>query len=335
MILRAAVVGLVHGEEYIPIVLQHPKAQLAALVDVEAARRNDLMGKYDVAGYGSLEELLEARAADVAILATPTKFHAPMTAQCLEAGLHVMLCKPLCRNDEEAEIIRAAVARSQSVLQVGYEFRSSPLHTSIMEHIRRGDLGEVTNVWYNEHCDQSKDFGTWRGTRANMGGKLFDCAVHFLDLMQQWAGAPVQRLVALGNVRGQTGPCRDELPDSAAISIEYSNGVRGTYNFGAINRFNDDANFGIAGTTGRIMGNPDHAGSYELRCDGGVRVAQVVLDPHLTGRGHLGMQEEFNNFLNTILEGAPNVCPFEDALAIHRQMVAIDRSLATGEVIEL
>jgi len=48
--------------------------------------------------------------------------------------------------------------------------------------------------------------------------------------------------------------------------------VRATYNFGAANRFNDDAGFGLAGTTGRIMGNPwypDRAGSYELRTEGG------------------------------------------------------------------
>lgn len=335
MSLRIAVVGLVHGEEYFAPAQAHPRACLAALVDIDAERRSRLAEMYNVAAFASIDEMLAAKAADAVIIATPTQWHAPMSAQCLDAGLHVMLCKPLCRNEEEAAVIGAAVARNEGVFQVGYQFRSSPLHTAVLEHIQRGDLGDITNVWYNEHCDQSENFGTWRESRKAMGGKLFDCAVHFLDLMQQWAGAPVHRLVALGHVKGKTGLCRDELPDSAAISIEYANGVRGTFNFGAVNRFNDEANFGIAGTTGRIMGNPNHAGSYELRQQRGLRVADVVIDPHLTGVGHLGMREEFDNFVKTVLDGAPNVCSFEDALALHRQMEAIDQSLATGQVIEL
>src|ERR1043166_4662343 len=160
--LRFAIIGLVHGASYISSASRHPRTQLAALVDTDATHLKTLTAQHGVAGYDSVDALLAARVADVVIIATPTRFHAPMSAQCLDAGLHVMQCKPLCRNDEEAGIIGDAVKRNKGVFQVGYEFRSSPLHTSIMEHIRRGDLGEVTNVWYNEHCDQSENFGTWR-----------------------------------------------------------------------------------------------------------------------------------------------------------------------------
>ena len=338
MPLRIAIIGLGHGCSYLGLTKAHRETELAALVDNDAGRLENLAASHGVPGFDSVEALLEAKVADVAIIALPTMFHEKASVTCLDAGLHVLQEKPLCLRDDEAESIRAAVERSGKVFQVGYEVRSSPFHQSILNHVAAGDLGTLTNIWYNQHTLDKHDPGAWREERANMGGKLFDCAVHYLDVIQQWAGAPVHRIVALGNVLGQVGPCERELPKSASIAIEYRNGVRGTFNFGAANSFNDDSSFGLAGTTGRIMGNPwlpEGAGSYELRQDGGIRKGQVVFDGKLTSTGHLGFREQFDNFVAAVLEGAPNVCPVEDAIAIHQQMVALDRSLATGDTVTM
>jgi len=248
--------------------------------------------------------------------------------------------KPLCRDDDEAAALRAAVAASSRVFQVGYEVRSSPLHRAILEHVANGDLGTLTHVWYHQYTMQKHHPGedVWRRDRHGMGGKLFDCAVHYFDLIQQWAGAPVCRVAALGNLLGRTGPCVDDLPETVVVAIEYANGVRGSYSFGAVNQFNDDAAFGLAGATGRIMGNPwypEGAGSYDLRTDGGLRKSQVVFDGGLTSRGHLGFGEQFANFVAAVMDNGPNVCTVVDAIAIHRQMTAVDQSLATGRIIDL
>lgn len=337
MALRIGIIGLGHGAGYLHLAQQHPRTCLAAIVDRDPARLAEF-AKYQVPAFRDTAELLAAGVADVAIIALPTPYHAETSTACLRAGLHVLQEKPLCRNDIEAAALAAAVAASGKVFQVGYEVRSSPLHQAVLRHIAAGDLGEVTNVWYNQHTRDKFHEGDWRAERANMGGKLFDCAVHYLDLIQQWAGAPVHRLAALGNRRGRLGACADELPESAVISLEYRNGVRGTFNFGAVNFCNDDASFGVVGTTGRIMGNPwlpEGAGSFELRREGGVYRSQVVFDGKLTSTGHLGFREQFDNFVAAILDGGPNRCPIGDAIALHRQMVALDRALATGEVVTL
>lgn len=333
--LRVAVAGLRHGISHAGIADSSPRANLAALIDVDGETLSAACQHFNVPGFRSIDELASARVADAVVIAVPTRFHAEMAVQALDAGLHVLLEKPLCRSDDEAARILAAVNRNQAVLQVGYEVRSSPLFTSIRDHIRFGDLGEVTNVWWNQHADQSGYMDSWRSSRENMGGTLFDCAVHFLDILQQWAGAPLVRVAAFGNGRRLTGACTDGVPDSAVIILEYANGVRGTYNLGAVNTFHDDASFGVAGTTGRVQGNPIEAGSYELRTHRGQRVGHLRFDPILTSAGHLGFDEQFGNWVSAICDGGVNVCPIEDAVAIHRMMRALDVSLREGRVVEL
>ena len=334
--LKVAVIGLRHGISHVTVLRGHSRACVTALVDLDPiALEKAARSCSGVTTYTDVAEMAESGVADIAVIAVPTAAHATVAEICLKAGMHVLLEKPLCRTVEEAEFIQRAHTASGKILQVGYEVRSSPLHRSIMQHIANGDLGTVTNVWWNQYTDQGKPaYGGWRKNRADMGGALFDCSVHYLDLISQWAGAPLARLVALGNVSGQSGVCPvDRLPESAAISLDYANGVRGTFSFGGINSFNDDAIFGIAGTSGCIRGNPIGAGHYELRTDGGVRVSEVRFDPQLTSSGHLGFAEQWDFFLDSILEGTPNVCPFEDALTVHRMMMALDKSLGSNEVI--
>lgn len=338
MMLRVAIIGLGHGASYSGLITGSPRSELTALVDLNAGRLNEMCRKHErVEGFRSLPEMLDAKAADAAIVAVPTPLHAEISIACLDAGLHVLQEKPLCSTDDEAAAILDAVKRNSRVFQAGYEVRSSPLHRAILRHIANGDIGRLTNIWYNQHTFEPAG-DTWRSSRGNMGGKLFDCAVHYLDLIQQWAGAPVCRLAALGHRIGRTGVCAEELPESAAIAVEYSNGVRSTYNFGQVNTFGDDASFGVVGTTGRIMGNPwlpEKAGSYELRSQKGLLESNVIIKGNLTSQGHLGFSEQYDNFLDTILEGAPNVCPVEDAFSIHRMMKAADRSLRDGTIVEI
>lgn len=336
-LLRLAVVGLRHGATYLGPALRHQRIELAAVVDRDPQRLASVEAG-GAARFSDIDALLDARVADAVIIALPTPMHEQVSSACLRAGLHVLQEKVLCRTDAEALRLAKAVAESGRVFQVGYEVRSSHLHRAIMEHIRRGDLGQVTNVWYHMHVVGHDSGRDWWSQRDQMGGKLFDCAPHYFDLMQQWAGARAVRVAALGHQLGRTGPCASETIQSAAVCVEYANGVRGTFNFGDHNDLHDGASFGVVGATGRIMGNPYYphgAGSFELRTARGARVDQVAFDGQLCSRGHLGFAEQLDHFVRTVLDGAPNVCDFAAALHVHEQMRAIDQALASGQVVNV
>jgi len=336
--LNIAILGLRHGASYLKEIARRPDTQVAALVDQNRELLDALCAREGVKGYETLEQLLAAEKPDVAIIALPTLFHAPATEACLAAGLHVLLEKPLCRDDDEAQRIATACTRSDKVVQVGYEVRSSELHQDILRVIASGEIGTLTNVWYNQFTHAHYDRTAWRGTRSEMGGLLFDCAVHYFDLIKQWAGSPPHRIAAIGNQLGKTGPCADDLVHSAAVALEYENGVRGNYSFCEECLSGSGAMFGLAGTRGTIIGDPyfpEGAGSYEIRSFGGKVRRSVVLDGRFNSKGHLGFSEQFDNFIATLNGEKENVCTVDDAVLIHRMMCAIDASIATGEVVTL
>lgn len=337
--LRVGVIGLSHGKSHVAVLAGKPAFRVTALVDPEPARRAAAaeVARCDVRPFACVRDMLDAECVDAVAIAVPTASHADVAIECLRAGVHVLLEKPLCAIDADAVRLAEAARNSRGVFQLGYEVRSSPMHRSILRHIAAGDLGDVTNVWWNQHTNQNKhEYDGWRRSRSNMGGALLDCACHFLDLISQWARSPLVRVMAMGNLQHHVGPCAaDVLPETAVILLEYANGVRGTYNFGAVNQFRDDATFGIAGTTGCIRGNPISAGRFELRRDRGLEVSRVEFDPALTSAGHLGFAEQWDAFAASIREGAANVCPIDDALAIHTMMRAIDQSLSSGQVVQI
>lgn len=336
--LRFAIVGLTHGASHIPSFEAEPRARLVAVVDTQPDKAQTTAERAGVEAFTDMQQLLDAGVADAAIIAVPTHLHAPMSIECLNAGLHVLQEKNLCRTLDEAKAIREAITRNGKTFQVGFEYRSSALHASIMDHIHDGDLGRVTNLWYCHHTKERARTTevAWRAARSNWGGKFFDCSCHALNLIRAWAGAPIHRLSALGNRLGEIGPYDGDLPQSVAVSIEYQNGVRGTFNFGAANDFRNDVSFGIAGTTGRILGDPfypDGAGSYELRTHRGARVGQLYFDSTLTSPGHIGFVEQLQRFVATILDDAPNVCSFEDGYDTLRTLMMLDRALASGQTV--
>jgi len=173
MPLRVAIAGLKHGSNYLSHIQKHADTELAAVVDVDADLLSTRAAEYGVPGFRSIGELLSANLADALIIAVPTPFHAELSTACLDAGLHVLQEKPLCRNDAEAAAIGAAVKRSGRVFQVGYEVRSSALVQAIRRHIERGDLGETVNVWYNMHTFDKHQLlaECWQHDRSNMGGR--------------------------------------------------------------------------------------------------------------------------------------------------------------------
>lgn len=122
--LRVGVVGAgSFGANHLRVLSELPGVTLAGVCDSDSARAAEMAAKYGCPTL-SLEDL--PGAADAAVVATPTVTHAEVGCPLLEAGLDVLVEKPIAPDLDSARRLTDAAARNSRILQVGHLERFNP-----------------------------------------------------------------------------------------------------------------------------------------------------------------------------------------------------------------
>jgi predicted dehydrogenase len=163
----------------------------------------------DVAGVrtappDALEHLLEQTRADRVVVTSPDHTHAGVVARSLDAGVDVVVEKPLTIDPEGVRRIAAAVERSGRDVVVTHNYRYSPRNSGLRQLVRDGAVGRplsVTFEWLLDTAHGADYFRRWHRDKAHSGGLLVHKASHHFDLVN-WllADAPVS-VYARGGVR--------------------------------------------------------------------------------------------------------------------------------------
>jgi predicted dehydrogenase len=139
-----------------------------------------------------LARLLNERAGqfDAAFIITPHVYHHDQTRACLEAGLDVLLEKPMVMNAAEARSLIDARDRTRRLLVVAFPGSLSPQIRTAAQWLRVGKFGPILNisatVWQNWGPNTAN---TWRQTpELSGGGFLFDTGAHMLNTVADLAG---------------------------------------------------------------------------------------------------------------------------------------------------
>lgn len=127
---------------------------------------------------------------DAAFIITPHALHYKQTVMCLEAGLDVLLEKPMVVTAEEAEKLIALRDQTGRLLVVAFQGSLSPQIRAAAKMLRAGDLGVILNI--SAMVWQDWDQGTaasWRQQpKLSGGGFLFDTGAHMLNTVADLAG---------------------------------------------------------------------------------------------------------------------------------------------------
>lgn len=171
------------GRHHARVVSESEEADLVAIVDPDDS--SDRVAELrHVPRLSSVDELLASHSPDLAIVAVPTRAHAETVSQLLEAGLHVLVEKPIAETLADAEAMIALAARHDRVLAVGHVERFNPAVRALRTRLREHALGRVFQV----HARRLSPFPV----RVGDAGVALDLATHDLDLMCELAGAPLR-----------------------------------------------------------------------------------------------------------------------------------------------
>ncbi|HET9664276.1 MAG TPA: Gfo/Idh/MocA family oxidoreductase [Burkholderiales bacterium] len=134
--LRAVVIGVgylgkFHAEKYAAL----PGVELVAVADPDIARAQEVSARLGCRAVPDFSSLLGA--VDIASIVVPTEHHYSVARACLEAGIHILVEKPVTRTLEEAaDLIRLAAARRR-VFQVGHVERFNPAVLALQQVLEK------------------------------------------------------------------------------------------------------------------------------------------------------------------------------------------------------
>ena len=184
--IRTAVVGLGKmGLSHLAILRTHPDIDVVAVCDTFGTMLNGLNRYTGLKTYSSYTELLEKEPLDAVFIATPSRFHGAMVKQALDKNLHVFCEKPFCLDIAEGREL-ATLAKNKGVVnQVGYHYRFLGTFIEAKALLAANLIGKVHHLRaeaYGPVVLRPKGM-TWRTSKSEGGGCLFDYACHAIDLI--------------------------------------------------------------------------------------------------------------------------------------------------------
>jgi predicted dehydrogenase len=212
---------------------------------------------------------------DLAIVASPPRFHAGQTIELLQMGVAVLCEKPMATALPDGEAMAASAAQTGQVLAIGFFRRFFPAIQAIQRILEQDMLGQIKTF----HCYEGGPFH-WPVQSTSFfqkslagGGVLMDLGVHLLDLLIWWWGYPTQITYEDDALGGVEANCRLQLEFAASFSGEvklsrdwnYANryvieGTKGWLSWD-VNEA-DNVNMGLTGSSFVLHSHLHHCGDY-------------------------------------------------------------------------
>lgn len=176
-----------------------PTVELVAASDINTSVGTQRAQELGGAFYEDYRQMLAETRPDVAVILTPPFLHASMAIDCLRAGCHVLVEKPMAIQVAEADQMIEAARQNKRRLNVVYQQRFRPEIIAARKLLQEGALGNIQRVELSAVWTRPTYYykmAAWRATWAGEGGGLLtNQASHNLDLLCQLLGGP-KRLVA-------------------------------------------------------------------------------------------------------------------------------------------
>ena len=297
---------------------QAEDAELVAVCDVDPGRAEQIGGRYGVAAYGEVDELLQRERLDAVWVCTPPLHHREPVEAALAAGLHVYLEKPIARTVADGEAIVAASALAGTVCAVGYQWHASDLLPLLQQAL--GGNPPALMVGRNFGAAAPRP---WFLDPVAGGGQILERASHHIDLQRSLAGE-VTSVRAVAGRLPLSGEAASAIDDVVVMQLGFASGGLGTVHSAWTGR-------GQRRTYGVDVLADGSSLYLELGSDG-VRLSGVADGRPVDAAGADPFGLSVRRFLAAAASGDRDGVPCTpvDALGTLRVAVACERSLTTG-----
>ena len=218
------------GKRHIRSALENSQVELAALADVDQASVHAAAEQLHVPGFTDYRDMLGKGLVDAVSIATPHHLHAIMGLDCLKAGAHVFIEKPLANSVSEADALLDMARSRNRKICVGHQYRTYRLSQTMKSLIDSGVIGRVMRVlwtWGQFRTERYYEHSPWRAAFRHVGGGvLVNHASHDVDLICWMIGRPAQVSAFVGVQLHKA-----EVEDVVCANVLFENGALASLQF--------------------------------------------------------------------------------------------------------
>lgn len=298
--LRGAVFGAGNmGRHHVRIMSAHPNIEFVGIVDPDIERAQKIADLYDTRVFDTIESLPHI---DVAIIATPTQYHADIALKLISKGVHLLIEKPLAETPEIGKGIVEAANKENIKIAVGHVERFNPAINTLAKIINKPKMISIERL--SPYTPRIKD------------SVIYDLTVHDIDLACWLADGNPAEVSASGiSVYSDT-------IDAASSVIKFDNGCIATLQTSRITQdkvrkisITDEDSYIIVNTIRQDIEIKRQAEVSFTTVKGDIAFSQSsVVEIPTFDRGGEPLQREQDDFYDAVLNNRKPTVSGEDGL---------------------
>jgi predicted dehydrogenase len=201
-----------------------PDVELIAMVERYTKTAQPFMEQFGVKNhYKTVTDLLEKDQIDALIIGTPNFLHAPQAISALNAGVHVLVEKPMAMNAPEAYFMLEASKKSDTLLMVAHCWRFDPEVIWLKTQVDTGRFGKIIRTkGYGVHVNWGPS-GWFTHKKWAGGGSIADMGIHALDTARFLLGDPLPESVY---ARIGTYYTNSDVDDTGILLVKWQGGIQ-------------------------------------------------------------------------------------------------------------
>jgi predicted dehydrogenase len=321
----------------------HPLAKALHLAEINKARLAELKRKTNAqSAVEDYKSLLSNKNIDaVYISATPETTHYPMARDCLAAGKHVFLEKPIALTLEEADELIGLSKKSALKFTIGYSQRFNPKFAYVRQCIRDGTIGRPVSALVSRHITRS--LGSKISGRVKLSPAAME-STHDLDFLL-WCLEPARPVrvysqVNYGVMREMSGSPGADIPDTQWITVTLDTGLSFVVG-GGWSLPPGYPNFSttwieMVGTEGAVLVDDSHRDVVVNTVKKGMQLPMSTMPGEFVEHTYAGaMAPETVHFLEAVVYDRPVLVTPEHARMVMEVYIAADLSAERNAAVDL
>jgi predicted dehydrogenase len=335
---RVGLVGAgIMGKLHARIFQADPRCELVAVSDNDIARAQAFGAEFKIpAVFGSHQEMLAGADLDIVTVCTPDHAHRDPVVDCANAGVHVVVEKPLATSLADCEAIISAAERNHVKVMAQFSHRWIPAYRQTKDLAMKGELGEPVLAYTrkNDRIFVPTEMIKW----SNQTTPAWFLCSHDLDLVcwyfdsepaEVYANAVKKVLVNRGI----------DTPDAVQAQVRFVNGAVGT--FEACWIYPDtyptmtDSFIEVVFTDGMIHMERKQEQIEVATPKSYTWPRSLISYPYEDGELHGAIELSLNHFVKCVHEDREPLVTLQSSLRVTRILDAVQRSIETARPISL